>query len=692
MKALLLTLLLVPLQQDIIHTEADVQERVGDVFTASGNVVITYRDIEIRAASVVFNEATKELEAAEGVTFIKGDERLTGRRLRINLDTLAGVLVDVEGVLGPGYIIQAGEVRRDERGYYELLDAKITTCEDPEHSGWELSVARATIEPDAQVKATNTILRVKGFPVFYLPYLSLPSKAKPRSSGFLTPQTSTSTTKGRSIRESYYHVINRSADVMLTGEYFTLRGLAGSVDFRAVPNGNSEIEINSFFARDRKGQGGQSARILSSTEFGPNFRAVADMNLVSSFVFRQIFEEGFDLISSPTEQSQAFATYNTVDATYNFEYSRRGTFFVDQPTTILRKLPSLDMTFHARQLGKLPVYFSLNASIAGLHRRDAVLESPAFVERIDIHPSLEIAVLRGPAVSWSHRLGFRETFYSHSQRPRIQRKPLNRVSFDYSFEFSGPHLERDFGDWKHVIEPHVEYRYVTGIDRFLDTLLVDDVDLFTNTSEVTYGITNRFFTDREVLSWTVSQKYFSDPTFGGAFVTGRKNLLEPLLDLTGFGFADEARRFSPLVSVLRFSPTSGSTTDLQIDYDTGSEEFRSAGIIGGYGRGPASFNLAYFFTRRSPIQLPSNQIRATVRYGDSVRSGLSGAFSFAYNIDQAFFQASTAQLSYNTDCYGLHLEFTQFDLGPRRESRIRFSFSLKDLGSFGTLRQQDRLF
>ena len=81
-----------------------------------------------------------------------------------------------------------------------------------------------------------------------------------------------------------------------------------------------------------------------------------------------------------------------------------------------------------------------------------------------------------------------------------------------------------------------------------------------------------------------------------------------------------------------------------------------------------------------------------MRYGDSVRSGLSGAFSFAYNIDQAFFQASTAQLSYNTDCYGLHLEFTQFDLGPRRESRIRFSFSLKDLGSFGTLRQQDRLF
>ena len=692
MQALLLTLLLLPLQQDIINTEADVQTRVGDVFTATGDVVITYRDIEVRADSVVFNEATMELEAAEGVTFIRGDERLSGQRLKINLDTLAGVLIDVEGVLGPGYLIEAGEVRRDEQGHYELLDATITTCEDPDNSGWELNVARATIEPDAQVRASSTVLRVKGFPVFYLPYLSLPSESKPRSSGFLTPQTSTSTTKGRSIRESYYHVINRSADLMLTGEYFTVRGPAGSVDFRAVPDENSRIEVNSFFARDRKGQGGQSARILSTTKFGQNFRAVADLNLVSSFVFRQVFEEGFDLIASPTEHSQAFATYNTAPATYNLEYSRRGTFFVDQPTTILRKFPSGEMRLHARQLGKLPVYFSLTGSTAALHRRDAVLETPPFVARLDVHPSLEIAVLRGPAVSWSHRIGIRETFYSHSERPRIQREALNRTSFDYSFEFSGPQLEREFGDWKHVIEPQVGYRYVTGVDRFLDTLLVDEVDLLSDTNEVTYGITNRLFTDREVLSWTVSQKYFSDPTFGGAFVSGRKNLLEPLLDLTGFGFTDEARRFSPLVSVLRFSPKPGSTTDLQIDYDTKKKEFRSAGVIGGYGQGPASFNLAYFFTRRSPIQLPSNQIRATVRYGDSLRSGLSGAFSFAYNIDQAFFQASTARLSYNTDCYGLHLELTQFDLGPRRESRIRFSFSLKNLGSFGTLRQQDRLF
>jgi hypothetical protein len=61
-------------------------------------------------------------------------------------------------------------------------------------------------------------------------------------------------------------------------------------------------------------------------------------------------------------------------------------------------------------------------------------------------------------------------------------------------------------------------------------------------------------------------------------------------------------------------------------------------------------------------------------------------------VDREFFQTTAAQLSYNTDCYGLHLEFMQFDVGARRENRFRFSFTLDDLGSIGTLRRQDFLF
>jgi hypothetical protein len=164
------------------------------------------------------------------------------------------------------------------------------------------------------------------------------------------------------------------------------------------------------------------------------------------------------------------------------------------------------------------------------------------------------------------------------------------------------------------------------------------------------------------------------------------------LDLTGFGYGDQVRRFSPVVSRLSLSPRAGTNADFQLDYDAIKSQFRSAGVIGSHHAGLTFYSLAYFFTRPSAIQVPSNQLRGVVGFGDSARPGFNAAFSFAYNVDRSFFQASIAQLSYNTDCYGLHLEFMQFDLGPRRESRIRFSFSLKDLGSIGTLRRQDQLF
>jgi hypothetical protein len=71
---------------------------------------------------------------------------------------------------------------------------------------------------------------------------------------------------------------------------------------------------------------------------------------------------------------------------------------------------------------------------------------------------------------------------------------------------------------------------------------------------------------------------------------------------------------------------------------------------------------------------------------------MNGSLNLSYNVDESILQATTARLSYNTECYGLHLEFSQFDVGSRKESRIRFAFSLTNLGSIGTLRRSDDVF
>jgi LPS-assembly protein len=339
------------------------------------------------------------------------------------------------------------------------------------------------------------------------------------------------------------------------------------------------------------------------------------------------------------------------------------------------------------------MYFNANTGFAAISRRDASITTPGFVERFDLYPSIEIPLLRSSLADLSQQISVRETFYGRSRESQlVSTNALNRLAFDYSSNFVGPQLERDFGSWRHVVEPSIDYHYVNGAESFRKTIVVDDVDLYNHTNDVEYAITNRLFTSREIFSWRVAQTYFFDPTFGGAIVPGQRNVFTPVLDVSGFAFADGYRRFSPIVSRMRVSTSPSTSTDIQMDYDTRDHLFRSAGIIGNANRGFFTGGVSYFFTKSSAIEVPSNQLRGVLSYGNRLKPGFSGAVSLSYDVLHSVFQGSTTEVGYNTNCYGLSLELNQFNIGPRIESRLTFSFSLKNVGSVGTLRPRERLF
>ena len=73
-------------------------------------------------------------------------------------------------------------------------------------------------------------------------------------------------------------------------------------------------------------------------------------------------------------------------------------------------------------------------------------------------------------------------------------------------DFVIPTIERIFdkktflGDkLKHVIEPRLIYRYVSGVKQFQDTLRFDPLDLLDDTSEAEIGITNRLYAKARIL-------------------------------------------------------------------------------------------------------------------------------------------------------------------------------------------------
>jgi LPS-assembly protein len=88
-----------------------------------------------------------------------------------------------------------------------------------------------------------------------------------------------------------------------------------------------------------------------------------------------------------------------------------------------------------------------------------------------------------------------------------------------------------------------------------------------------------------------------------------------------------------------------------------------------------------------------NQFRLLFGYGNATKRGFSAATNVGFDANVGFLQYSSVQTSYNWDCCGVTLEYRRFALGSvRNENQFRFNFALSNIGSFGNLRRQEKLY
>jgi LPS-assembly protein len=252
---------------------------------------------------------------------------------------------------------------------------------------------------------------------------------------------------------------------------------------------------------------------------------------------------------------------------------------------------------------------------------------------------------------------------------------------------------------KHVIEPRATYRYVTGIGTDFNRFIrFDENDLQSNTNEVEIALANRFYakkgnTVREVFTWEVAQKRYFDTTFGGALVSGQRNVFESTADLTGYAFLVGPRSTSPVVSTFRASPINGLSFQWQADYDPRMRAIVNSAMSVDYRWKKYVISGGNNEVHNNPLLTPyANQFRGRVGFGDTNHRGWNAAVDFIYDYRQQVLLYTTTQVTYNTDCCGLSVQYRRTNVGIRDETLEYFSFSIANIGNFGNLKKQDRLF
>jgi LPS-assembly protein len=530
-----------PVREDEVTITALQQERQGTLYQLHGNAEIHYGTYVLRADEVSYNSETGDSKAVGHVMLEGGpnDEHIQASRGTYNLRSEIGRFETVTGSIGMQlhgrrlmltssnpFVFSGAAVEKNGPDHYKVYDGVVTTCNLPRPK-WDFHAHEVVVEVGGTAKIYRSTFAIEGIPILYFPFATLPAETLPRQTGFLIPNLGFSSTKGTIFGESVFWAINRSMDAHIGAEYFSKRGWAPQGEFRARPSDTSFVDLNYFSVLDRGygdphvNQGGEEVHLTAEGELGHNFRGVADIDYLSSFVFRLAFSDTFTQAVNSEVKSDAFLSNATRGFFYNFSVHRYQDFESSTPGDVITifHAPGVELSSVDRALGRSPFYWSYDAALEGLSRSDPSFSTaPPFstaplVGRFDLSPSLSLPLQLG---GWSFRpeLSVRDTAYTQYLRVlHLQGSPnneerlavsdsINRKSFDASLEVRPPALSRLFDHeflgrkWKHVIEPRAVYTYVTGVSNFANILRFDQRDILSNTDEVEYGVVQRLYARR----------------------------------------------------------------------------------------------------------------------------------------------------------------------------------------------------
>ena len=761
------------------------QEKNGPVYILQGNARIDYRGYTVFADRASFNEDTGEGEG-EGNLLLEGgpnDEHIEASRGTYNLNEESGKFQDARGSVGfrlrsrhniltttNPFFFSGRMVEKLGPDHYRVLDGTVTTCEVPLPK-WQFAAHRVNVEVGGRATIYRSNFRIEGIPVFYFPYATHPVQKTPRQSGFLIPSIGRSSVRGNTVGDSVFWAINRSMDLLAGAEYFSKRGWAPDGEFRAQPSDNSYVDLTFFSVLDRGldhvNQGGTEVRLNTDGDLPHNVRAVANVDYLSSYIFRLAFSDVFAQAVNSEVRSQAFLSNAAGGFFLNARTSRYQDFQSTRPGDVITIVhaPGFEVSSVEQRLASTPFQASFDADVEGLSRSEPFFSTlPLLLGRFDFAPAISMPL---SVAGWSFRpaLSLRDTVYTQQLNPAattvltdvgtVSSNALNRRSIEGSLEVRPPALERVFGRerfhrrWKHVVEPRIIYDRVAGIDNFSHILRFDDRDILSDTNEVEYAVVNRLYArrtspapekcpppgmpalivgaapapasrvpwersrnpqptcrkqpdTREIVSWELAQKYFIDPTFGGALIPGRTNVFSSTVDLTGIAFLTEPRHLSPLISRLRIGTSTNSDLEWDADYDFLAGRVNASTLLFNYrfglftvGAGDAFLHVPGEITNTAvaPTAQRFNQFRVVLGYGNASKRGFSGATNLGFDAELGQVQYGSVQLGYNWDCCGVNLEYRRFALATvRNENQYRFTFSLANVGSFGNLRRTERLF
>lgn len=307
-----------------------------EIIELKGNVKIAYQGQEISCDRALLFLRSKNALFQGNVQIRTPQAEIYGTEVSLDYEGSTGLIRS--GFVKSGNIVFQGSLiqKLGEAEYY-ALDSDYTSCTNCP-SSWSFVGNQIRAELGGYAYLKNTLFKIGGVPVFWLPYLVVPLKSQ-RETGLLPPSFDHYDDKGLVVSQSFFWAISRSTDATFTFMNYERAGPKVLGEYRYMLSEESYGNFQTGLLRDKAFAQDPRYNLYrnGNNKFTPinrwfvkydhyfdlpnNYTNRALVNLASDLQYPKDFPKETLNHGDPSMESRASITKNTNDQHFSIDSS-----------------------------------------------------------------------------------------------------------------------------------------------------------------------------------------------------------------------------------------------------------------------------------------------------------------------------------------------------------------------------------
>jgi LPS-assembly protein len=279
------------LEQAVIEADSLTYDKETKILTAEGNVILGYKNREMRASKIVYDQNTKMINADDKVEFTdESGTVFTADNFEVNDVFDKGEMKNVVAVMKDGSKFESESLTILAASKYDLTDSTYSPCkpcEDGTHL-WQFDADKIIYdETTGRVTYRDTYLKVFGKKVGWVPMISHPTPFAKSKSGFLTPTFGQSSDYGAFAKVPYYYQPKQNMDFTFEPLLTQQDGPILINEFRhLIEKGEYKFKFSGAYPKELDDSGNQL--VNGDSEFRGHIEGIGN------FEYAENWDYGFD--------------------------------------------------------------------------------------------------------------------------------------------------------------------------------------------------------------------------------------------------------------------------------------------------------------------------------------------------------------------------------------------------------------